>query len=258
MSPLFELSGRVAIVTGGNGGIGLGIAKGFAEAGARIVISGRNAAKAKTALAELKEMGADAQFIEADLAEEAACRRLVAESAQKLGGLDILVNNAGLSVPNMASAMSLDEWNRAMAINLTAMFLCAQEALPHFQKRGRGKIINVASIGARYTMQASANYTASKGGCISLTRALAYEWAEHKVQVNAILPGFIDTEITAPAKDYVPGFSEMVPRRTPAGRWGAGDDFRGPAVFLASAASDFVTGTTLTVDGGYSLPLYSM
>lgn len=258
MTELFNLRNKIALVTGGNGGIGLGIAQGLAEAGAKIIISGRNRAKAESALQLLHKTSPDVIFIAADLCDEAACRQLVEDAAARWGGLDILVNNAGLSAPNLASAMSMTEWNLAIAVNLTSYFVCAQTALPHFQKRGGGKVINNASIGAYYTMPASANYTASKGGVISLTKALAFEWAEHNVQVNAILPGFIDTEITAPAKDFVPGFSEMVERRTPAKRWGQGGDFRGPAVFFASAASDFVTGTTLTVDGGYSLPLYAM
>jgi 2-deoxy-D-gluconate 3-dehydrogenase len=253
---LFDLTGKVALVTGGNGGIGLGLASGLAQAGAKVMITGRKAAKGTVAVAELKKLGPDADFIEADISDEANCQRIVDETVKKFGRLDILVNNAGTNVHSPAQSMSLDDWNAVMNVNLTSIFLCCRAAYPEMIRNGGGRIINVASIASILGMSGGANYSASKGGVVQLTKSLAIEWAKDNILVNAILPGWVGTELTAPAKDYIPGFEDMINKRTPVGRWGVPEDFAGIAVFLASQASNFVTGVALPIDGGYLLPLF--
>ena len=253
---LFDLTGRVAIVTGGNGGIGLGIACGLAEAGATVAITGRNAAKGAEAVATLKNLGGDAVFIAADVAMKGDCARMAETVAERFGGIDILVNNAGIHVANIAAKMTLEEWDADFKVNLTGAFLCCQAVYPFLVKRGGGKIIAVASVASYLGQPYAANYAATKGGAISLTKALAIEWAGDNIQVNAILPGLVLTEMTGPGAKAAPEFDAMVRARTPAKRWGAPDDYRGVGVFLASSASDFVTGATIVVDGGYSVPLY--
>jgi 2-deoxy-D-gluconate 3-dehydrogenase len=253
---LFDLAGRVAIVTGGNGGIGLALAQGLASAGAAVAIVGRNPDKGKAAVAALTASGAEAIFIEADVAHEDAVNRMAEVIAARFGGIDILVNNAGIHVAAAASAMSLEEWNADLNVNLTGSFLCSRAVYPHLLKRGGGKIINIASVGAFLGQPYAPNYAASKGGAISLTKALAVEWADQNIQVNAILPGLVLTDMTGPGKTAAPEFDKMVRQRTPAKRWGQPEDFQGVTIFLASQASAFVTGATIVVDGGYSLPLY--
>ncbi len=253
---LFDLSGRVAIVTGGNGGIGYGIAQGLAEAGAAVAITGRDVAKGEAAAEALRGAGAEALFVPNDVADRASNLRMAETVADRFGGVDILFNNAGLHVANAANVMTGEEWNADVSVNLTGAFLCCQAVHPAMVARGGGKIINIASVGAFLGQPFAPNYAASKGGVISLTKALAVEWAEHNIQVNAIVPGLVLTEMTGPGKQVAPEFDRMVKARTPAKRWGQPDDFRGVSVFLASEASDFVTGATIVVDGGYSLPLF--
>jgi 2-deoxy-D-gluconate 3-dehydrogenase len=246
---LFDLTGKTALITGGNGGIGLGMAKGLAMAGARIAIAARDRTKAEKALAEL---GAQAEFIELDVLSEASCRKAVAETAERFGGLDILVNNAGTSIRKQPQALSVDEWRFVLDTNLTGSFVCSQAAYPHMQRAGGGKIVNIGSMMSLFGSSYASAYAASKGGIVQMTKALASAWAKDNIQVNAILPGWIDTALTRQAREQVEGLYERVLARTPAQRWGTPDDFAGIAVFLASSASDFVTGTTITVDGGYS------
>ena len=250
---LFDLKGRVAFVTGGNGGIGLGMAKGLAAAGADVVIAGRNETKAKNALAELAALGVRAEFVKVDVVEETSCKAALDEAAGRFGGLDILVNNAGTSVRKQPQELSAAEWHHVMNTNLTAAFLCAQAAYPHMLRRGGGKIINIGSMMSIFAMSYAAPYSASKGGIVQMARALAVAWAKDNIQVNTILPGWIDTALTQAARQQVPGLNEKVLERTPAQRWGKPDDFAGIAVFLASAASNFVTGAAIPVDGGYSV-----
>lgn len=250
----FDLTERVAIVTGGNGGIGLGIAEGLASAGAQVVISGRSAEKGADAVAHLERKGSKAVFVEADLSDGQACGTLIDEAVAHFGRLDILVNNAGIHLPAPAAEMTLSDWNRELAVNVSAPFLLSQAAYRHLVERG-GKIINVGSLASHVGMAQGANYCASKGALLQLTRALAVEWASDNIQVNAVLPGWISTDITAPAQFGVAGFDEMIVARTPAKRWGAPTDLAGVGVFLASPASDFITGTAITVDGGFSAAL---
>jgi 2-dehydro-3-deoxy-D-gluconate 5-dehydrogenase len=249
--PSFALSGKCALVTGGNGGIGLGMALGLARAGAAVAIAGRNAEKNAAALSQLSGFGEPIAIL-ADVAEETSCRAMVGEAAERLGGLDILVNNAGINIRKAPQDYTLDEWHKVLDANLTSAFVACQAAYPQFLKGQGGKIINVGSMMSLFGAAFVAPYGASKGGLVQLTRALATAWAKDHIQVNAVLPGWIDTDLTRRARSEVTGLHERVLARTPAGRWGTADDLAGVAVFLASAASDFVTGTAIPVDGGYS------
>jgi 2-dehydro-3-deoxy-D-gluconate 5-dehydrogenase len=246
---LFDLNGKTALVTGGNGGIGLGMAQGLAAAGAKVAIAGRDKAKNAAALQSLP--GAIA--LEADLKDEKACRAMVDEAARKLGRLDILINNAGMNVRKQPQEFTLDEWKLVMDTNLTSAFLASQTAYPHMKKAGAGKIVNIGSMMSIFGASFTTAYAASKGGIVQMTRAMATAWARDNIQVNAVLPGWIDTALTRGAREQVKGLHENVLRRTPAGRWGEPSDLSGIAVFLCSKASDFVTGTAIPVDGGYSV-----
>ncbi|HLE43037.1 MAG TPA: glucose 1-dehydrogenase [Methylomirabilota bacterium] len=249
----FDLSGRVAIVTGGNGGIGLGMARGLAQAGAAVVVAARNAGKSADAVKELEALGARAVALEVDVRREASCRALVRETVERLGRLDVLVNNAGTNIRRQPQEYSLDEWSLVLETNLTSAFMCCQAAYPAMVRAGGGKVINIGSMMSIFGASFTAPYAASKGGIVQLTKALATAWAKDNIQVNAVLPGWIDTDLTRQARQQVAGLHERVLARTPAGRWGTPEDHAGIAVFLASAASDFVTGTAIAVDGGYSV-----
>jgi 2-deoxy-D-gluconate 3-dehydrogenase len=246
---LFQLNGKAALVTGGNGGIGLGMARGLADAGAVVAIAGRD--KSKNAAA-LKSLGAEALALEAELKDEKSCRAMVEEAAERLGRLDILVNNAGTNVRKPPQDYSLEEWRLVLDTNLTSAFVASQAAYPHLKRAGGGKIINIGSMMSIFGASFVAPYGASKGGIVQLTRALACAWAKDNIQVNAVLPGWIDTALTRKARQDIAGLHDRVLARTPAGRWGEPGDLAGVAVFLSSKASDFVTGTAIPVDGGYS------
>jgi 2-deoxy-D-gluconate 3-dehydrogenase len=250
---LFDLGGRVAIVTGGNGGIGFGMAEGLASAGATLVIAGRDEAKSAAAVKRLSDGGAKAAAIAVDVTDAASCRALIAGAVKRFGRLDILVNNAGTNIRKQPQDYTLEEWNTIIATNLTSAFVCSQAAYPEMLKAGGGKIINIGSMMSIFGASFTAPYAASKGGVVQMTRALATAWAKDNIQVNAVLPGWIDTELTRKARTDVAGLHERVLARTPAGRWGTPEDHAGIAVFLASAASDFVTGTAIPVCGGYSV-----
>jgi 2-dehydro-3-deoxy-D-gluconate 5-dehydrogenase len=249
---LFDLSGRVAIVTGGNGGIGLGMAEGLASAGAIVVLAGRNAKKGETAVQRIARTGGEAEFAEVDVTSETSCRALI-DKAARHGHLDILVNNAGTNIRKSPDTLSAAEWHTVIDTNLTSAFICTHAAYPHMKKAGRGKIINIGSMMSIFGAGFAPAYAASKGGIVQFTRACATAWAKENIQVNAVLPGWIDTDLTRQARREVAGLHESVMARTPAGRWGDPKDFAGIAVFLASAASDFVTGAAIPVDGGYSV-----
>ncbi len=253
---LFDLSGRVAVVTGGNGGIGLGMAKGMAQAGAAIVVAGRNADKNAAAVKSLENDGAKAASVEVDVIDEASCRAMAAFAAKQFGRLDILVNNAGMSIRKQPEAFTLAEWKQVIDTNLNAAFVCSQAVYPHMQKAGGGKLVNIGSMLSIFGTAYAAPYAASKGGIVQMTKALASAWAKDNIQANAILPGWIDTELTQGARRNLPGLEENVVRRTPADRWGKPDDLAGAAVFYCSPASDFVTGTALPVDGGFSTAMF--
>jgi 2-deoxy-D-gluconate 3-dehydrogenase len=244
----FDLSGRVAIVTGGNGGIGLGMARGLAAAGAKVVVAGRNAQKSAAAA---KEIGGIA--IETDVLQESSCRELIKKTVSQLGRLDILVNNAGINIRKQPQEYSMAEWRQVLETNLTSAFVCSQAAYPEMKKAGAGKVINIGSMMSIFGASFATPYASSKGGIVQMTRALACAWAKDNIQVNAVLPGWIDTDLTRNARKQIATLHENVLARTPAGRWGGPDDFAGIAVFLASGASDFLTGTAIPVDGGYSV-----
>ena len=244
----FDLKGKVAIVTGGNGGIGLGMARGLAAAGAKVVVAGRNAQKSAAAA---KEVGGIA--VDVDLLQESDCKKLIRESVKALGRLDILVNNAGINIRKQPQEYTLAEYHEVMNTNLTSAFNCSQLAYPEMKKAGAGKVINIGSMMSIFGASFTTPYAASKGGIVQMSRAMACAWAKDNIQVNCVLPGWIDTDLTRGARKDVAGLHERVLARTPAGRWGDPADFAGIAVFLASAASDFLTGTAIPVDGGYSV-----
>lgn len=245
---LFDLNGKVAIVTGGNGGIGLGMARGLAAAGAKVVIAGRNAAKSAAAATAI---GGDA--IEVDVTSEASLRNLIGETVKRHQRLDILVNNAGINIRKQPQEYTLAEYHEVMNTNLTSAFQCSQLAYPEMKRSGGGKIINIGSMMSIFGAAFTTPYAASKGGIVQMSRAMACAWAKDNIQVNCVLPGWIDTDLTKGARQQVEGLHERVLARTPAGRWGDPADFAGIAVFLASRASDFLTGTAIPVDGGYSV-----
>ena len=250
---LFDLEGRVAIVTGGNGGIGLAMTKALATAGATVVIVGRNKEKSEAAAAELRAQGAKVAGIVADVVHEDSCRTLVAAAVKAFGRLDILVNNAGTSIRKRPEEFTIEEWNTVLVTNLSSAFVLAQAAYPEMVSVGGGKIINIGSMMSIFGAPFATAYAASKGGMVQMSKAMATAWAKDNIQVNAILPGWIDTALTRRAREQITGLHESVLKRTPAARWGVPDDFAGIAVFLAAAASDFVTGAAITVDGGYSV-----
>jgi len=248
---LFALDGKAALVTGGNGGIGLGMAEGLAAAGAAVLVVGRNAEKSRKAVEALSARGGRAAAFEADVASEQGAGAAVAAAVERFGRLDILVNNAGVNLRKAPQDYSLAEWRMLIDANLSSAFLCAKAAYPHLRRAG-GKIVNIGSMTSLFGTSFAGPYGAAKGGIVQLTKALACAWARDNIQVNAVLPGWIDTELTMGARRDVPGLHDRVVARTPAGRWGAPADLAGVAVFLASKASNFITGTAIPVDGGYS------
>jgi 2-deoxy-D-gluconate 3-dehydrogenase len=250
---LFDLSGRVAIVTGGNGGIGLGMAKGLAAAGAAVVVAARDQEKSAAAVAELEGVGAKGIAFAVDVTDEASCRAMVDAAVARFGRLDILVNNAGTNVRKQPEEYSLDDWRMVLETNLSSAFMCSQAAYPAMKRAGGGKIIMIGSMMSIFGASFTSAYAATKGGIVQLAKALACAWAKDNIQVNSVLPGWIDTALTRGARRDIAGLEERVVARTPAGRWGSPDDFAGIAVFLASPASDFVNGAAITVDGGYSV-----
>ena len=246
----FDLSGRVAIVTGGNGGIGLGMARGLARAGAAVAVVGRNREKSREAASSLGER---AFSLEADVTRTSEVEAMVAEVAERAGRIDILVNNAGINVRKRPEDLAESEWRSVLDTNLTSAFLCSKACHPHMRAAGGGKILNNGSMMSLFGAPWTPAYASSKGGIVQLTKSLATAWAVDGIQVNCFLPGWIDTDLTRRAREQVPELHDRVLARTPAGRWGEIDDFQGIAVFLASRASDFVTGAVITVDGGFSV-----
>lgn len=245
----FDLTGKVAIVTGGNGGIGLGIARGLANAGAAIVVAARQAEKTAQVVAELAAEGGKAIGVTTDVRDEASVQAMTEAAADAFGGVDILVNNAGINIRKAPQDYTLEEWRRVLDTNLTGVFLCSRAVYPHMVKAGGGKIINIGSMTSIFGSSVAPAYAATKGGVVQLTKSLALFWAPDHIQVNAILPGWIHTDLTAsaPSERY-----EAIKARIPQGRWGEPDELAGAAVFLSSAASDYVTGIAMPVDGGYT------
>ena len=250
-----DLTEKTAIVTGGNGGIGLGIAQGLAHAGANIVIIGQNKAKNNAAMTKLQSSGAKVIALVADIKNKASINEVIKKTIKEFGNIDILINNAGTTVRTTPELMSESDWHMVLNTNLTGAFLCAQACYPIFKETGGGKILNNGSMMSLFGSPWSSAYGASKGGIVQLTRSLATAWAKDNIQVNCILPGWIDTDLTKKARASVPDLNEKVIARTPLGRWGTPDDLEGLAIFLSSAASNFVTGTAIPIDGGFSISI---
>ena len=248
---MFNLDGRVAVVTGGNGGIGRGIALGLAEAGAAVAVLARNEERNLAVLAELRAIGRKAIAVRLDVTERAALAPAMEQVERELGPVDILVNNAGIVILGGVLEADASTWDRVIETNLNSVFLLSQIAARSMAPRRRGKIVNIASEYSHFGNPIAPSYAASKGGLVQLTKSMAVELAPHNIQVNAMVPGWIESEMTAPIKGR-PFYDEII-KRTPAGRFGTPDECAGAAVFLASRASDFVTGATIFVDGGYAI-----
>ena len=252
---MFDLTGKVAIVTGGNGGIGFGMVKGLAEAGASIAIVGRSQEKNTKAVADIKSMGGKAIEVVADICDSQAVDQMVATVISELGAINILINNAGTSVRKRPENLTEEDWHYVLNTNLTSSFLCSKACYPEMKKTGGGKILNNGSMLSIFGSPWGAAYGASKGGIMQYTRSQAVAWGPDNIQVNCFLPGWINTELTKSAREYAPELNSKVLSRTPAGRWGEPNDLAGFAVFMASHASDFLTGTAIPMDGGFSVTI---
>ncbi|RMF86887.1 MAG: glucose 1-dehydrogenase [Nitrospinota bacterium] len=250
---LFTLQGRVAVVTGGNGGIGKGMAMGLASAGADIVIAARNQEKTSQTVKEIEAMGRQALGIQVEVQRAEDVSRMVETTLDRFGRIDILINNAGIVVRKPPEELTEEEWDRVMDINLKGMFLCSKAVYPVMKRQGGGKIINIGSMMSLFGSGVVPVYATSKGGVVQLTKSLAIAWAPQNIQVNAVLPGWIVTDMTSGIRTNAPERYQAISERIPAKRWGIPDDLRGLAIFLASAASDYVTGTAIPIDGGYSV-----
>lgn len=253
------LEGRAAIVTGAGRGIGRAIAESLIAEGASVIVAdngasiggddGDPAVARETAAA----LGKKALAFADSVASPGAAKSLVELAIKNFGGIDIVVNNAGTNVRKPPEELALAEWHHVMDTNLTSAFLVSRAAYPHMKRQGGGKVINIGSMMSIFGVRFSPAYAASKGGIVQLTKVMATAWAGDNIQVNAVLPGWIDTELTQGARKQIATLHDSVLKRTPAGRWGVMADMSGVAVFLASPASDFVTGTAIPVDGGYSI-----
>jgi 2-dehydro-3-deoxy-D-gluconate 5-dehydrogenase len=249
---LFDLTGRVAIVTGGNGGIGRSIALGLAQAGATVAIFGRSVGKNQKVLAELNSIGVRALAVKLDVTDRAALDPAFNSVEKELGPVSILVNNAGnVSLSGGVLNETPADWDNVIETQLNAVFLLSKLAAASMLKRKAGKIINLGSMYSYFGSGLIPSYSAAKGAIIQLTKSLAIELAPHNIQVNAIAPGWIETDMTAPVHSMP--LNDEILARTPAARWGQPEEIAGTAIYLASHASDFVTGETIRVDGGYAI-----
>lgn len=247
---LFELNGRVALVTGAAGGIGAAIAEGLIDAGAKCVLADLSIENCDATLSILREKTEDVQVVAVDVRDKASCEAAVMEAVSAFGGLDILVNCAGTNTRMRPEEYPESLWEEIIDTNLKGTFMMCQAAFPSLQSSGRGKIVNIGSILSLMANEVTGPYAASKGGVVQLSKSLACSWAEHNITVNTILPGWIDTPLSRQARIDIPGHAERVVATTPLRRWGEPADLIGSAVFLSSHASDFITGTSLVVDGG--------
>ena len=247
----FDLSGHVSVVTGGNRGIGLGMARGLAGAGAGIAVWSRDESRNDAAIAELAALGADAISVGCDVSDPDDVAAAVAATVDHFGRLDSLFANAGTTAAVKFEEMTLEEWNRVMDVNVTGVFLTTQAAARQMIRQGDGgSIVITASLAATFGIPQSPHYTASKGAVLQLARAEAGRLARHGIRVNVISPGWIATEMTQDVQAFEKA-NQLAMARTPMRRWGTPEDFEGPAVFLASAASQFMTGSQMMVDGGF-------
>ena len=250
---LFDLNGKVALITGGNGGLGLGMALGLAGAGADIAIAARNPDKTSDAIKQIENIGVRAISVPTDVTQELEIESMVSLTLQRLGHIDILVNNSGVTMRKEPEDLTGDEWDHVLNVNLRACFLASKTVYPHMRDQGSGKIINIGSMTSIFGGGGSgAPYSSSKGGIVQLSKSLAVAWAKDNIQSNAILPGWFTTELTSAIPERQKERYQLISSRIPAGRWGEPDELAGVAVFLASPASDYVTGSVIAVDGGYS------
>lgn len=248
---LFSLKGRVAVVTGAGRGLGRSMALALAAAGADIVTASRTATEIASLRDEIRGLGNRAEAITCDATSEADIDHLFDEAVGRMGRLDILVNNAGINIRKPALELSRDEYRQVLTTNLEGYFLCSRAAGRILVPQGSGKVINISSIMGRVALASQAAYASSKGAIEQLTKVLAIEWAANNVQVNAIAPTYFETELTKPLFEDTER-KEFITARTPMGRWGKPHELAGAAIFLASGASDYVTGHTLVVDGGWT------
>ena len=248
---LFSLVGKTALISGGSRGLGLGMAKGLARAGADVVLLARSEDQLKGGVAEIRALGREAWYVVFDLANTRGIAGALGQVVEKAGDVDILVNCAGIQLRGPAEEVSLDDWQAVLDVNVTSFFAASQAFAKHCIARGKpGRVINIGSLGCEAARPTTAPYSAAKGGVKLLTKALAVDWAKHNINVNAIGPGYFQTEMTEPLYTD-PEFDEWVRSKTPLDRWGTPEDLVGAAVFLASGASSFVTGQTIYVDGGW-------
>jgi len=250
-----SLKGKVAVVTGGNGGIGLGFATGLAQAGADIAIWARNIEKSEAAVKKLKSLGVSAKAFNVDVADKNQIDQGMIDTEKEFGGVDILVANAGINIRKAPEKYLPNEVDRIIKVNLTGVFDCCQAVYPSMKKRGGGKIITVGSLTSVFGFGIAPIYSATKGAVVQLTMSLANSWGRDNIQVNSVLPGWIKTELTEQTRS-LPDFVNKVLDRTPAGRWGEPIDFAGIAKFLGSSDSDFITGVAIPVDGGFTSTLF--
>lgn len=252
---MFDLRGQVSVITGGNGGIGLGMARGLAKAGANIAVWGRNKEKNTQAVAELKSLGVEARAFLCDVSIEEQIVKGMADTISYFGRVDSCFANAGISngIDKSSAETTLQEWQRVLDVNLTGVFLTFREAAKHMIARETGgKMIATSSIGSLHGANRNSNYAATKAGVNAIVRSLAVELAHHNIQVNAIVSGWISTDMTVGAKSFEK-LNRSIIQRTPARRWGEPSDFEGLAVYLASPESNFLTGTAIPLDGGYTV-----
>lgn len=253
-SNLFDVSGKIVVITGSGRGIGLSLAKGFLEAGARVVLNNTKAGALEKLVRELRESGLDAYGYTFDVSDPQAVAEYVDRIEREVGPIDVLVNNAGIQRRAPLIEMTNDDWNKVLSVNLTAAFQMGQAVARRMMQRGRGKIINISSLNAELARTNIGNYSASKGGLKMLTKAMATEWGGQGITANALGPGYIATDLTRPLQDD-PAFDSWVKSEVPLRRWGKPEDLIGTAIFLASAASDYINGTTIYVDGGWQASL---
>lgn len=250
----FDLTNRLCLVTGSSQGIGLALARGMAAYGARVVLNGRDPDKLALAVAELRAEGADVEVAPFDVTNRDAVAAGVDRVERGLGAIDVLINNAGMQFRAPLEDFPADRWEQLLTTNVSSVFYTGQAVARHMITRGRGKIINIASVQAELARPGIAPYTATKGAVRNLTRGMCTDWAKHGLQVNAIAPGYFKTPLNQALVDN-PEFSAWLEKRTPAGRWGDVEELVGAAVFLASNASSFVNGQTIYVDGGITVSL---
>ncbi|MBP2551667.1 gluconate 5-dehydrogenase [Neorhizobium galegae] len=252
--PLFNLSGQHALVTGSSQGIGFALAKGLAEHGASIVLNGRDAVRLEAAAEELRQAGHQVAVSNFDVTDGEAVKAGVEAIERELGPIDILINNAGMQFRTPLEDFPAERWEQLLKTNISSVFYVGQAVARHMIKRGRGKIVNIASVQSELARPGIAPYTATKGAVKNLTRGMSTDWAKHGLQVNALAPGYFKTPLNQALVDSAE-FSSWLEKRTPAARWGNVDELVGAAVFLSSKASSFVSGHTLYVDGGITISL---